>query len=192
MDARVKPAHDALWQLTVARARSGEVTIVYLQPTAEAHTLGGLKRGCIGSRWGNEVSDAAGGTALSTFLQRWWSSERSRWVVVVLLVLFLIGCAFVVRSLGGAAVRGSSAEASIEENWIRTIKNLGVNPIFPPEEDLVVGDVLAVVVGDVDIDSHEQTNAIAKRALITRAVKLAHVDEVKDELDLAYGGLPVF
>jgi hypothetical protein len=112
--------------------------------------------------------------------------------MVVLLVLFLIGCVFVVRFLGGGAARGSSAEASIEENWIRTIKNLGVNPIFPPEEDLVVGDILAVVVRDVDIDSHEQTNTIAKRALITRAVKLAHVDAVANELDLAYGGLPVF
>ena len=64
----------------------------------------------------------------------------------------MVGGFFVVSYLGGTASRRPSAEASIEENWNRTIKGLGVSPIFPPEEDLVVGDVLAVVVADVDID----------------------------------------
>ena len=66
-----------------------------------------------------------------------------------------------------------------------------MSPIFPPEEDLVVGDVLAVVVGDVDIDSHEQTNAVARKAFVNRSVKLAHVD-VAAALDTAYQNLPVF
>ena len=95
------------------------------------------------------------------------------------------------RYLGGTATRGHFAEASIEENWNRTIKALGVSPIFPPEEDLVVGDVLAVVTGDVDIDSHVQTDSIARRAFVNRSVKLAHVD-VSQALDAAYQNLPVF
>ncbi|MEA2883274.1 MAG: hypothetical protein QOH32_2530 [Bradyrhizobium sp.] len=95
------------------------------------------------------------------------------------------------RYLGGTATRGPFAEASIEENWNRTIKALGVSPIFPPEEDLVVGDVLAVVARDVDIDSHVQTDAIARRAFVNRSVKLAHVD-VAQALDTAYQNLPVF
>ena len=66
-----------------------------------------------------------------------------------------------------------------------------MSPIFPPEEDLVVGDVLAVVVRDVDIDSHVQTDAIAGRAFVNRSVKLAHVD-VSRALDAAYQNLPVF
>jgi hypothetical protein len=36
---RVKPAHDELWWLTVARMRRGDGTIVYLQPMAEALSL---------------------------------------------------------------------------------------------------------------------------------------------------------
>jgi hypothetical protein len=116
---------------------------------------------------------------------------RSRWLGVIFLVAVLVGGFFVVSYLGGTASRRPSAEASIEENWNRTIKGLGVSPIFPPEEDLVVGDVLAVVVADVDIDSHEQTNTVAGRAFVNRSVKLAHVD-VSRALDAAYQNLPVF
>ena len=114
-----------------------------------------------------------------------------RWFAVACFVVAVIAGFFIVRHLGGIASQRSFKEASIEENWNRTIKSLGVSPIFPPEEDLVVGDVLAVVVRDVDIDSHEQTNAVAKKAFVTRSVKLAHVD-VSQALDAAYLNLPVF
>ncbi|HXO72430.1 MAG TPA: hypothetical protein VN838_26015 [Bradyrhizobium sp.] len=116
---------------------------------------------------------------------------RSRWIGIVFLVAVLVGGFFLVNYLGGTASRRPFAEASIEDNWNRTIKSLGVSPIFPPEEDLVVGDVLAVVVRDVDIDSHEQTNTVARRAFVNRTVKLAHVD-VSQALDTAYQNLPVF
>jgi hypothetical protein len=115
----------------------------------------------------------------------------NRWIGVVFLVALLVGGFFLVRYLGGTASRRPFAEASIEDNWNRTIKSLGVSPIFPPEEDLVVGDVLAVVIGDVDIDSHVQTNAVARKAFVNRTVKLAHVD-VSQALDTAYKKLPVF
>ena len=68
---------------------------------------------------------------------------RNRWIGVVFLVALLVGGFFLVRYLGGTASHRPFAEASIEDNWNRTIKSLGVSPIFPPEEDLVVGDVLA-------------------------------------------------
>jgi hypothetical protein len=116
---------------------------------------------------------------------------RIRWIGVVFLVVVLVGGFFLVNYLGGTASRRPIAEASIEDNWNRTIKSLGVSPIFPPEEDLVVGDVLAVVVRDVDIDSHEQTNTVARKAFVNRTVKLAHVD-VSQALDAAYQNLPVF
>jgi hypothetical protein len=116
---------------------------------------------------------------------------RSRWLGIAFLVAVLAGGFFIVRHLGGTATQRGFADASIEDNWNRTIKGLGVSPIFPPEEDLVVGDVLAVVVADVDLDSHVQTNAVARKAFVNRTVKLAHVD-VSQALDAAYQNLPVF
>jgi hypothetical protein len=134
------------------------------------------------------VSETNSGVSPSSSLQ--WSTA-SRWWAILAFVVVVVAGFFAVRYLGGGATRGPFAEASIEENWNRTIKSLGVSPIFPPEEDLVVGDVLAVVVGDVDLDSHVQTDAIAKKAFVNRSVKLAHVD-VSQALDAAYQNLPVF
>jgi hypothetical protein len=134
------------------------------------------------------VSDTSNGAASSSSLP--WTTA-SRWWTVLAFVVVVVAGFFAVRYLGGGAIRGPFAEASIEENWNRTIKSLGVSPIFPPEEDLVVGDVLAVVTRDVDLDSHVQTDAIAKKAFVNRSVKLAHVD-VSQALDAAYQNLPVF
>jgi hypothetical protein len=136
------------------------------------------------------VSDTINQHASRGSLLNWVPSVRRWWAIPVVLAVLLAGF-FITRQLGGMASHGPISEASIEENWTRTIKGLGVSPIFPPEEDLVVGDVLAVVVRDVDLDSHVQTDAIAKRPFVTRTVKLAHVD-VAAELDAAYRNLPVF
>jgi hypothetical protein len=136
---------------------------------------------------GSDVTETNSDVAPAS--SRWTSA--SRWWTVLAFVVVVIAGFFAVRYLGGTATRGPFAEASIEENWNRTIKGLGVSPIFPPEEDLVVGDVLAVVTKDVDLDSHVQTDAIAKRAFVNRSVKLAHVD-VSQALDAAYQNLPVF
>jgi hypothetical protein len=138
---------------------------------------------------GAQVLDPNGGAASSFSL--WQSMTARRWWTIVALAVVVIAGFFIVRHLGATASRGSVADASIEENWNRTIKGLGVSPVFPPEEYLVVGDVLAVVVRDVDLDSHLQTDTFAKKAFVNRTVKLAHVD-VSQALDAAYKNLPVF
>jgi hypothetical protein len=114
---------------------------------------------------------------------------------VVLLVAALIAGFFLVRYLSGIKPAEARAEISVEESWNKTIANLGITPIFPPEEDLVVGDVLAAVVRDVNIqtnvDAADIDTGVARKAFVSRPVKLAHVD-VSKELDEAYGNLPVF
>ena len=139
----------------------------------------------------NSAAPPDGAVVSPSTPQRWITPASRRWLGIALLVAVLVGGFFAVSHLGGTASRRPFAEASIEDNWNRTIKSLGVSPIFPPEEDLVVGDVLAVVIADVDIDSHEQTNSVARKAFVNRTVKLAHVD-VAQALDAAYQNLPVF
>jgi len=46
------------------------------------------------------------------------------------------------------------SEASIEENWNKTIKALACLHLFRRRKILVVGDVLAVVVGTSILNSH--------------------------------------
>jgi hypothetical protein len=173
---------------TVAPPLTAGLSIVPLQLLAEALSL--LSLGGY-NHFGLEkqVSDPDSGK-VSSFSFRNWIRARRGWVALAFVAILIAGF-FIVRYLGGMASRGSVADASIEENWNKTIKGLGVSPIFPPEEDLVVGDVLAVVVRDVDLDSHVQTDTVAKKPFVNRTVKLAHVD-VLQALDDAYKNLPVF
>ena len=135
------------------------------------------------------MSETNDGAAPRDITQLW--PQARRWRIAVLLVVVVVVGFFAVRYLSGIAAQGRFAEVSIEENWNQTIQSLGVSPIFPPEEDLVVGDVLAVVVRDVDPDPEAQADTVEKKAFISRSVKLAHID-VAAALDKAYKDLPVF
>ncbi len=55
----------------------------------------------------------------------------------------------------------------IETAWNRSIARLGIEPVYPPTEDVQVGDVLVVLVG-----TDKET---ADKALARRALKIAHV-----------------
>jgi hypothetical protein len=67
----------------------------------------------------------------------------------------------------------------IATTWNQSIARLGILPVFPPEEDLHVGDVWAVVA-----DTEETP-------LLGKAVRIAHID-MRDELKSAIKGQPVF
>jgi hypothetical protein len=106
--------------------------------------------------------------------------------------VLLVGGYFLINYLAFGAP-SIAAKGSVEENWNSTIASLGVVPIFPPEEDLVVGDVLALIVRDDDPDPEiTRTNAyLDQKSFVTRTVKLAHIDVIQ-ELVKAYGPLPIF
>jgi hypothetical protein len=115
--------------------------------------------------------------------------NRRYFLAVLVSVGLTLGSVWAVNRLGG--IDDQILQASVEENWNRTLSSLGVSPIFPPEEDLVVGDILAVVTSDSDEDPAAQTDRELKRAFVSRSVKLAHVD-VSKQLEETYGSLPVF
>lgn len=110
--------------------------------------------------------------------------------VVVVAILAVVGIRLFVF---GGLTAGPGFERSIEESWVDTIEKLGIEPRFPPEEDFVVGDLLAIVTKDENIDPYAKvTIADARTAsFLRRAVKLAHVD-VNSALNDEYERLPVF
>jgi hypothetical protein len=116
---------------------------------------------------------------------------KSGWTYL-LFVALAVGGYFLIDYLA----RGTGqvgAQGSVEENWNRTIGSLGVVPIFPPEEDLVVGDVLALIIRDDDDDPEvDRNNAnLSQKSFVSRTVKLTHIDVISD-LEAAYSPLPVF
>lgn len=83
-------------------------------------------------------------------------------------------------------------------DWNRTISRLGIEPVFPPEEDIYVGDIIAVVTEDhlattpLKGDGKKATPTLsAANPLLNRAVKIDHYDMSKI-LEEFYGQLPVF
>jgi hypothetical protein len=80
-----------------------------------------------------------------------------------------------------------SSEQNIVAEWNETIQSLGIDPVFPPEEDLYVGDLLAVIVAD----RHAERVAAKKQPLLNRAIKLAHLDLSADLIE-NYKTLPLF
>jgi hypothetical protein len=84
---------------------------------------------------------------------------------------------------------------SLAAAWGEVIQQFKIEPVFPPEEDLVVGDVLAYVVADNDPVPVEQGVAVDtidyRLPFLNRGVKLAHVN-VRQQLQDTYGEFPVF
>lgn len=66
--------------------------------------------------------------------------------------------------------------ASIAASWNSSIAKLGIIPVFPPEEDLHVGDVWAVI-----------EDAYENQAILGKAVRIAHIslrEDMKREASL--------
>jgi hypothetical protein len=90
---------------------------------------------------------------------------------------------------------------NLEVAWGDAIGQFKIEPVFPPEEDLAVGDVLAYVIEDKDVlapfctlpGSRQRSSAEIdfRTPSLKRSVKLAHVD-VKKELEEFYAKLAVF
>jgi hypothetical protein len=101
-------------------------------------------------------------------------------LVVGAVILF-----FSIRSLSSAP---TESREDIEVAWGDAIGRFKIEPVFPPEEDVAVGDVLAYVVDDKIGDP----KSIDKRTpSVKRSVKIAHVD-VRDELETTYSELDAF
>ena len=75
-------------------------------------------------------------------------------------------------------------EASVADQWNQSISKLGIEPIYPPQEDISVGDVFLVVTGD-------RLGGGLADSFPVRALKIAHVD-MNTALKAAYAVQPYF
>ncbi|CAN7390026.1 hypothetical protein LJR090_003050 [Bosea sp. LjRoot90] len=70
-------------------------------------------------------------------------------------------------------------ETELAEVWNTSIARLGISPVFPPAEDIRVGDVWAVVAGAED------------RPLLGRGVRIGHIN-LRPDIAAEAKGRPVF
>jgi len=128
---------------------------------------------------------------------KWRAAKWAAWLLSSAVLIF--GIVVGVRWLAASGIKPAvdNQTLSMEEEWNRTIRRLGVGiePVYPPQEDLSVGDVFATVVAD-DLQLPATTTTQGKRVtpstpFLGRSVKLGHIDLTK-ELETAYAQIPVF
>ena len=93
----------------------------------------------------------------------WQRMEWRRWLAGIIV---LVGVAAAVRW----ASSGEQPDQPIAEQWNAAIKRLGFEPVYPPVEDLAVGDVFAMITDDA------KAGAITGEPFAGRSIKLLHLD----------------
>lgn len=68
----------------------------------------------------------------------------------------------------------SGVSADVPTAWSEAIGRLGMEPVYPPSEDISVGDILAVISGDELTDDQKDNPAI--RQLLKRSIRLGHIE----------------
>jgi hypothetical protein len=118
--------------------------------------------------------------------------NRKRWILIAIAAVGCVGAYVLVNQLTPDPTQDEPT-VSLQEDWDRTIRRYGIEPIFPPEEDLTAGDILAVVVADNDDDPTltAKDKSVDKAPFLRRSVKLTHLD-IRKALEEEYGLLPVF
>jgi hypothetical protein len=121
---------------------------------------------------------------------KWWLARFGIAVgVLVAAVLIVVGD----RLFLSYAESGSEQEdLSLETQWNKSISRLGIEPVYPPQEDIAVGDLFAVAVSDDERDSANVSKRVGPSStFLSRAIKLAHVP-VQNEIIEEYAQLPIF
>jgi hypothetical protein len=97
---------------------------------------------------------------------------KKRWRVIIGVIASL--SIFIIASVIAAAWLGpESGDSQVIEEWNSTISKLGIDPVFPPEEDVAVGDIYAVL-------DDRAGQPSSRTALALRSIKLDHKDLTKD------------
>jgi hypothetical protein len=93
-----------------------------------------------------------------------------------------VGLLFAAIHWAGSAVQ---PELSVARQWNEAIQKLGFEPVYPPVEDIEVGDIFAMITEDAAGDS------VTGEPLAGRSIKLVHLDLTK-EIETAYRELYQF
>lgn len=97
------------------------------------------------------------------------------WIVVAGFVVVAAAAFVLVRWAG----TGEQPKLSVAKQWNEAIEKLGFEPVYPPVEDIQVGDVFAMISDD------EATDSATDEPFAGRSIKLLHLDMTR-EIEEAY------
>jgi hypothetical protein len=103
--------------------------------------------------------------------------------VTALLILAVVGLGNLIRFFVSSHPKPLDGH-SVAAEWNESVQRIGINPLYPPQEDLHVGDIFAVI---KQSDEEYPTSVVFG----DHAIKLWHVD-MTAVLKATYDGVPVF
>lgn len=121
---------------------------------------------------GVSAGDVTGG-ATGTSLRDWLRTNLGKISLgnVVLLAAALIAFFYIVRPFDPALPEHDDTAAL----WSESMSRLGIEPLYPPQEDFHVGDLFAVVSAYDDEDGVTKEKA-PNRPLLRKSVRIAHLN----------------
>src|SRR4051812_30938049 len=100
---------------------------------------------------------------------------RDRWLSIFFAAAVVIVALVVVRPFDTVPDPGGD---DIAVAWNESIGRLGITPVYPPTEDLSVGDIWAVV---SEIDKGTKVRQLNSTPLLGKAVRIGHID-LRDQI----------
>lgn len=82
-----------------------------------------------------------------------------------------------------------AADQDVGTLWSESISRLGIQPVFPPQEDFYVGDIYAVI-SAYDEEGGQTREKAPNRPLLRKSVKIGHID--LRNFSMGTPGAPVF
>jgi hypothetical protein len=114
-------------------------------------------------------------------------AQMNTWVYravgTALLILAVVGLGNLIRFFGSSHPKPLEGH-SVATDWNESVERMGINPVYPPQEDLHVGDIFAVI---KQSDNEYPTSVVFG----DHAIKLWHVD-MRAALEAGYNAVPVF
>src|SRR5215471_3349947 len=112
----------------------------------------------------------------------------NKWVYLaagaVLTILAVVGLGNLIRFVISSPPKPLDGQNSVATEWNTSVQRLSINPVYPPQEDVHVGDIFAVI---KQSDESYPTSVV----FADHAIKLWHVD-MTEALKAAYDNVPVF
>lgn len=109
-----------------------------------------------------------------------FACRRLIWALLGSGLLLAVTITFIIVAVRPFAALPEPAEDSVATAWTASMSRLGIVPVYPPVEDMYVGDVWAMVT-----ESNENSSILRK------SVRLSHID-MRDSMKAEHAGQPVF
>lgn len=119
---------------------------------------------------GNAGGETANGSGNSPSWVDWLKSSATSvaWILAAIVIGFIV---MVIRPWEGSA----PPQEDVASLWSESVSRLGIEPLFPPQEDFYVGDIYAVISAYDEVDGTTREKG-PDRPLLRKSAKIGYIN----------------